>query len=163
MTKQKKCRPVLTKKMRFEVFKRDKFTCQYCGRQAPEIVLEIDHIKPISKGGANDILNLITSCFDCNRGKTNRELSDASVIMKHRKQMEILQDRKGHKILSDYISALKNYGYSDDDILHDLINEVIPTTKKSHNWSDWRAIFENWTDDINGWTKKGSPPNSEAS
>lgn len=45
----------ITKKMRFDVFKRDTFTCQYCGRVAPDVVLEIDHIKPVAKGGTNDI------------------------------------------------------------------------------------------------------------
>ena len=37
-------RKPIGKKMRFEVFKRDKFTCQYCGRKAPDVILEVDHI-----------------------------------------------------------------------------------------------------------------------
>ena len=64
----------MSKKLRFEIFKRDGFTCQYCGRQPPEVVLEVDHIQPVSKGGVNDPLNLTTSCQDCNRGKGDREL-----------------------------------------------------------------------------------------
>ncbi len=67
-------RKSLTKKIRFEVFKRDNFICQYCGKTPPNITLEIDHLIPISKGGDNDINNLIISCFDCNRGKSNIEL-----------------------------------------------------------------------------------------
>ena len=51
----------LSKKIRFEVFKRDNFTCQYCGRKAPDVVLEVDHIIPVAKGGKNNIMNLITS------------------------------------------------------------------------------------------------------
>lgn len=69
-----KKRKQLSKKIRFEVFKRDDFTCQYCGNVPPSVVLEVDHIIPVSKGGDNDINNIITSCFDCNRGKTNIEL-----------------------------------------------------------------------------------------
>lgn len=46
-------RTSIKKKIRFEVFKRDKFTCQYCGRKAPDIVLEVDHIHPVAEGGAN--------------------------------------------------------------------------------------------------------------
>ena len=61
---------------RFEVFKRDKFTCRYCGRKSPEVVLECDHITPRSKGGADDMVNLVTSCWECNRGKSNVPLSD---------------------------------------------------------------------------------------
>lgn len=71
MTKRKS----ISKKARFEVFKRDSFKCQYCGDTPPDAVLEIDHIEPVSKGGENDIDNLITACFDCNRGKSNRLLS----------------------------------------------------------------------------------------
>lgn len=62
-------RKPLSKKLRFEVFKRDFFTCSYCGCTPPETTLEVDHIDPVSKGGTNDINNLVTSCFDCNRGK----------------------------------------------------------------------------------------------
>ena len=65
----------LGKKIRFEVFKRDKFTCQYCGSTPPKVTLEVDHIKPKSKKGSDEINNLITACFDCNRGKSNIELN----------------------------------------------------------------------------------------
>lgn len=87
-------RKSLSKKIRFEVLKRDKFTCQYCGKSAPDVVLEIDHIKPVSKGGKNDIMNLITSCKDCNRGKSNIELSDDSVIKKQQAQLQEIAERK---------------------------------------------------------------------
>ena len=56
-------------KLRFEVFKRDNFTCQYCGRKTPEVILELEHVIPLSKGGSDDFDNLTTSCFECNRGK----------------------------------------------------------------------------------------------
>ena len=62
-------RKSLSKKTRFEVFKRDGFICQYCGNSPPAVILEIDHIKPFKAGGSNEIDNLLTSCFDCNRGK----------------------------------------------------------------------------------------------
>ncbi len=87
-------RKAIPKSLRFEVFKRDSFTCQYCGRKAPDILLQIDHIRPVSKGGTNDLLNLITSCEDCNSGKSNKELGDNTVIQKQRDQLEALQERK---------------------------------------------------------------------
>lgn len=62
-------RKYMTKEERFKIFKRDNFTCQYCGRKAPDVVLEIEHIVPVTKGGDNDELNLVTSCHDCNYGK----------------------------------------------------------------------------------------------
>lgn len=62
-------RKPLSKKVRFDVFKRDCFTCTYCGRVPPTVILEIDHIIPVAQGGGNEETNLVTSCFDCNRGK----------------------------------------------------------------------------------------------
>lgn len=84
----------ISKKLRFEVFKRDSFTCQYCGAKAPDVILEVDHIKPVAKEGSSDILNLITACKACNAGKSDRELSDNSVLEKQRKQLSDLQERK---------------------------------------------------------------------
>lgn len=75
-------RKSLSKKIRFEVFKRDNFTCRYCGKSAPDVVLEVDHIIPVSKGGTDDICNLATSCLDCNRGKGAKKLSDNSTVKK---------------------------------------------------------------------------------
>lgn len=56
---------------RFEVFKRDDFTCQYCGRRSPDVVLEVDHIVPRANGGSDDPINLRTSCWECNHGKSD--------------------------------------------------------------------------------------------
>jgi len=269
-------RKSFSKKLRFEVFKRDSFTCQYCGKVAPNVVLEVDHIEPVSKGGSNDLLNLITSCYDCNRGKTNTELNDDSVVSKQRRQLELLQERReqiqlmfkwrkeldnlksdtdemvisyienkienfslnesgkkkipsltkkydladilesvdlsaskylrfdnngnltqesaeefinkiggiltnknkppidqkasyvkgicrnrfnywnpqtGSIILNNYIKALRDYGWSDELILDDIENEVIPKTKEAKNWSAWRDLIEKWTEDVHGWEK----------
>jgi hypothetical protein len=84
----------ISTKLRFEVFKRDSFTCQYCGRRAPEVVLHCDHIKPVVQGGATDILNLVTSCFDCNLGKGARTLSDNAVLTKQLTQLAALQEKR---------------------------------------------------------------------
>ena len=66
----------LSKKVRFSVFHRDAFTCQYCGRTPPQVVLEVDHILPVAEGGGNDVCNLVTACFDCNNGKGANCLND---------------------------------------------------------------------------------------
>lgn len=87
-------RTSIGKKTRFEVFKRDSFTCQYCGQKAPDVILEVDHISPVSRGGTGDILNLITACWDCNSGKGARELSDNTVIARQREQLEALNERR---------------------------------------------------------------------
>lgn len=102
-------RKALLKKIRFEVFKRDSFTCQYCGRAAPDVLLEVDHIKPVSKDGDNDITNLITSCFDCNHGKSDRELSDDAVVLKRKAQLDKLQERREQiEMMMEWRGSLDN-------------------------------------------------------
>ena len=87
-------REPISKTLRFEVFKRDKFTCQYCGDKAPEVVLHVDHIDPVANGGTNEILNLVTSCEGCNLGKGARLLSDSAALDKQRVELEALADRR---------------------------------------------------------------------
>lgn len=55
--------------LRFKVLLRDRFRCFYCGVEASEARLEVDHVHPISRGGRTKITNLVTSCRACNRGK----------------------------------------------------------------------------------------------
>ena len=67
------------KRLRFEVFKRDFFTCQYCGEQPPSVVLVVDHIVPVVNGGPSTIENLITACEPCNQGKGRHSLTTRQV------------------------------------------------------------------------------------
>jgi hypothetical protein len=84
----------IPKRVRFEVFKRDSFTCQYCGQKAPDVILQVDHIEPRSLDGSDDIINLVTSCDSCNLGKSNIRLSDETAINKQRSQLDRLQERR---------------------------------------------------------------------
>jgi len=74
-------RKAMSKKLRFDVFKRDGFKCMYCGAHPPSVLLHVDHINPVAKGGKNDIDNLVTSCEPCNLGKGARLLSSAPVAL----------------------------------------------------------------------------------
>lgn len=72
-------RKALKKGRRFDVFRRDAFTCLYCGRRPPAVTLQVDHIVPTSKGGSDDESNLATSCSDCNLGKSDKDLQQRPV------------------------------------------------------------------------------------
>mgnify|MGYP001041378359 CR=1 FL=1 len=67
---------------RFEVFNRDKYTCQYCGRETKELTL--DHIIPRSQGGRHDWENVVSCCFSCNRRKAGRTPMEAGMKLIHR-------------------------------------------------------------------------------
>ena len=84
----------ISKAKRFRIYERDKFTCQYCGRKAPDIILQIDHITPHALTQDDTDLNLTTSCVECNAGKSDRVLDPASAALKKRAQMELEHEHK---------------------------------------------------------------------
>lgn len=104
-------RTPLSKTVRFEVFKRDGFKCQYCGAQPPDVTLEADHVIPLAEGGPNDMDNLITSCFACNRGKGARSLSSIPQSLED-KAAEIAEREEQVLALTQMIKAS-----------HDLLEE----------------------------------------
>lgn len=114
-------RKSLSKKLRFEVFKRDNFHCQYCNASPPEVPLEIDHLIPVSKGGENLIDNLVTACFDCNRGKSNRGKSNILMDIVPPPLSETIERRRVAQLqYLEYKKVLKK----DKKIIKDDINSV---------------------------------------
>lgn len=83
----------LSVRTRFEVFKRDRFTCQYCGRTPPNVLLEVDHIVPVAAGGSDDETNLTTSCWECNSGKSDRLLEEGTAPVVSREVTDRLAER----------------------------------------------------------------------
>lgn len=85
----------LSIKKRFSIFERDNFCCQYCGKKPPEVVLEVDHIVSKKDKGKDDDMNLITSCFVCNRGKSSKSVDIQKMKNKTFKQeLKLLKEKK---------------------------------------------------------------------
>lgn len=57
----------VSKRTRYEVLRRDDFTCRYCRSKDNE--LHVDHVTPVSLGGSDKPDNLVAACKDCNAGK----------------------------------------------------------------------------------------------
>jgi hypothetical protein len=140
-------RKSLSRTIRFEVLKRDKFTCQYCGESAPTIVLHIDHINPVSKGGDNDLTNLITSCISCNLGKSDKLLSDDTAVKKAKNQLDELQERREQiEMMMEWQRGLRS-----------LVDETV--AELCSYWQDLAPGFivnENGKNDIKKWTREYS-------
>jgi hypothetical protein len=69
-------RVTLSAALRWRVLERDGYRCVVCGRRPrdePGLVLHLDHIRPVSKGGRNEESNLRTLCVTCNMGRGNGE------------------------------------------------------------------------------------------
>lgn len=68
-------RSLMTPKLREKILKRDSYTCQNCGisrKDEPHLLLEVDHIIPVAKGGKTVESNLQTLCWKCNRTKSDK-------------------------------------------------------------------------------------------
>lgn len=78
MVKRPRPRVRLTKR---EVLRRDRYTCQYCGRKAP--YLTVDHVLPRRLGGEHSWYNLVAACAECNHRKGGRTLEQAHMRLLH--------------------------------------------------------------------------------
>jgi HNH endonuclease len=70
----------VSKRLRYEVLRRDNFACRYCGTKPPEAELQVDAVVPEALGGSHkDPANLVTACEPCNSGKSSSS-PDAPVV-----------------------------------------------------------------------------------
>lgn len=69
----------VSKRLRYEILRRDSHTCRYCGASAPDVPLRVDHVTPVALGGTDEPSNLVTSCEPCNSGKSSSTV-DAAVV-----------------------------------------------------------------------------------
>lgn len=87
-----------------ELFARDRHTCAYCGDIFASRQLSRDHIKPLSRGGRDTWLNVVTACLPCNWGKAAKTLDEAGLSLRflpyepNRFEHMIL---RGRKVLGD--------------------------------------------------------------
>ena len=114
-------RRAISEKVRYEVFSRDAFRCKVCGRGADNgVKLTVDHITPVDWGGTNDILNLLTLCEECNRGKkawvdavpsqTMKEIMDKSTV---EQRIEALFDKFPNQDIPSLMIQLVSKGALD--------------------------------------------------
>ncbi|GMA33185.1 HNH endonuclease [Litorihabitans aurantiacus] len=71
-------RSLMTARLREYIKARDGYACRYCRvsvQQEPHLLLEVDHIVPVSRGGLSIVENLQTLCWRCNRSKSNKIVS----------------------------------------------------------------------------------------
>lgn len=160
-------RKAIKKSVRFEVFKRDNFTCQYCGSAAPDVVLHLDHINPVAGGGDNEIINLITSCQPCNSGKGAKALDDKSAIAKQRQQLEELNERREQlEMMLSWREALSDISEDEIDALETVFcdrtdrtftesgRKIVAKWLKRHSIADLIAAMDS---SLDTYFKDGDP------
>ena len=86
-------RPAFT---RFNVFLRDRFTCQYCGRAHATTMLTFDHLTPRSRGGYTTWENVVTACTTCNLAKGDRLPGECDMAPKRRPRQPTNKELQEH-------------------------------------------------------------------
>jgi hypothetical protein len=117
-------RKPISQSLRFDVLEKDNFTCQYCGAKATDdsVLLEIDHIVPVSQGGGNNIENLTTSCKKCNMGKGVKKLGAKKRLTLRQKEIRELEQKREQ--LEAYIKSRLNKTEEIKPLI-DYINHII--------------------------------------
>ena len=115
----------ITKRLRYEILKRDNHACRYCGCRAPEVKLTVDHVLPVALGGSDEPENLVAACRDCNSGKSSTKPTDPLVADIDAQQLaakaalaQAIEDRRAQMEADDSIvdEVYRWWGtYADDD------------------------------------------------
>jgi hypothetical protein len=137
----------ISKRLRFEVLKRDGFKCHYCHNG--ETLITVDHVIPRTLGGTDDPTNLVASCDDCNSGKTSTLPGGASV------------DGPGSDVIR-WTRAMKRAAY----LAREEHNEM--ARYREHfkaQWGQWHftadkspiPLPDDWTDSIDRFCAEGLP------
>ena len=121
----------VTKRTRYEVLRRDGHKCRYCGLEASETELTVDHVIPVSLGGADTPDNLVAACRDCNAGKASSN-PDAELVedvealaLRYRNAMiAVAKQRREQKATIDRIVGT----------FWDAWAEVFGSDTLAHNW-----------------------------
>jgi hypothetical protein len=111
-------RTALSKKLRFEVFKRDGFRCMYCGATPDKALLQCDHIHPVALGGENEIDNLVTACQPCNAGKSATPLSVVPTSLEDR----ALETHEREEQIAMYQAIMRARRERIEDDAQDVLN-----------------------------------------
>ena len=128
----------VTKRTRYEVLRRDNFTCRYC--RSADNPLTVDHVTPTALGGGDDPSNLVAACKDCNAGKSSTS-PDAETVadvsedaVRWAKAIEAVgRARKRAKVKRD--NYVKKFAAAWDAWHHGRYMEPIPRA------SDWRTTL----------------------
>jgi predicted Zn-dependent protease len=154
--------------IRFDVFQRDNHVCQYCGRTPPAIKLVVDHLTPVAQGGTDIFENLVTSCEECNSGKSaklikdftgglNKEEWSQNIRAKYLDSLQKRREKLG-EIKQYWASSLgkKNISDRDNTAIHNLIEIYEPdwiklaidiaVSRKIEDYVKYTAgILKNWS------------------
>lgn len=137
----------VSKRLRYEVLRRDNHACRYCGRSAPDVKLTIDHVVPTALGGSDEPSNLVTACSDCNSGKTSTN-PDAPLV---------------ENVASDALRWAQAQQLAAQQMLADMSRRRDACRRFKTGWDQWNvngrpiALPDGWENSIDNFLAAGLP------
>lgn len=115
----------VSKRLRYEILRRDNHACRYCGAAAPDAKLTVDHVIPVALGGTDEPSNLVTACEPCNSGKSATP-ADSPIVA---------------DVQADALRWAKAIAYAGDALLAEQDRRIDLRDRFRATWDDWH-----WTD-----------------
>jgi hypothetical protein len=140
-------RKAIPKRLRFEILRRDNHACRYCGAMAPDAVIQVDHVIPVSLGGTDEPSNLVAACKDCNAGKSSVPLGADVIEDVDRRAREWAAARE------EVMRSLRREGTAMDDLC-----DGFNAHWKSYTYGDSGRTVprdEQWRQSVIHWAKRG--------
>lgn len=135
----------ISRRLRFEILRRDNHTCRYCGGAAPDVKLTVDHVTPIALGGKDQPENLVTACQPCNAGKSSASPDQAMVadveqrVVLWERAIQLANERRRSRafqldaLLDDFGNAWNAWTYGPEGS-----RSSVPRS------ADWRSVLRVW-------------------
>ncbi|MDP2696560.1 HNH endonuclease [Thalassospira sp.] len=108
---------------RFNVFLRDRFSCQYCNDRLPTSELTFDHVVPRSRGGRTNWTNIVTACADCNLHKGSRSVRESGLRLHRQPEQPTMHEllRNGRSFPPNYLhESWRDFLYWDTELDSDF-------------------------------------------
>jgi hypothetical protein len=135
-------RKAISRRLRFEILRRDSNTCRYC--HATDTPLVIDHVLPVALGGTDDPSNLVAACKDCNAGKTSTS-PDAALVAQV--DEDAVRWAAAMRLARDRALAAREAREQELAPLFDCWYHFVP----SYKIGDWRwELPSNWAEVVGG-------------
>lgn len=130
----------VSKRLRYEILRRDNHTCRYCGQSAPDVKLTVDHVLAVALGGKDEASNLVAACQDCNTGKSSTGVSE-----------QLVEDVKDDAIRH---AAMITYAYEV------LVEKLDQADEYGHNFAcnyGYDHLPDDWEITVHRWHRMGVP------
>ncbi len=135
----------LSKRLRYEVLRRDNHACRYCGASAPDAKLTVDHVVPVALGGSDGPSNLVTACVDCNAGKSatspNEQLTQEVAA-------DALRWARAIRLVAEAFEANYQAGCADQDEFDEAWRAWSYGPERDRQEvprdADWRSSVDTW-------------------